>query len=114
MRGKGVYSDYIDDILNAIASIKNFVEGVDFDHFLSDEKTNYAVIRALEIIGEASSKIPPEVREKYSDIPWKEIIGMRNKLIHEYAGVDLKVVWDTIEKDIFLVKEKIEKMKQNF
>jgi len=69
-----------------------------------DKKTSYAVIRCLEIVGEAVKKIPTNIREQYSEIPWKEIGGMRDKLIHEYFGVDIGTIWDTIHEDLSPLK----------
>jgi len=87
-----------------------------FKDFKDDDKTIFAVIRALEVIGEASKKIPKSIRNKYPQIPWREITGMRDKLIHEYFGVNLKVVWDTVKKDIPhikpLINEILKKMEQ--
>lgn len=73
---------------------------MNFEDFERDDKTSFAVIRALEIIGEAAAKIPAEVQQSHNQIPWKIIAGMRLKLIHEYFGVNLRVVWETITKDI--------------
>lgn len=70
------------------------------DGFMADKKTVNAVVRSLEIIGEATGKIPEDVRERYPDVPWEEIIGMRNRLIHEYFGVDLAILWQTIQDDL--------------
>lgn len=92
--------DFIFDIQESITDIQNFVVDMTFDNFASDRKTINAVIRSLEIIGEATKKIPDEVRQKYSDVPWKEIAGMRDKLIHNYFGVDLEIVWETIKYDL--------------
>lgn len=94
------YRDSLEDMLYAIDKVAQFVDGMTFSEFTKDDKTLFAVIRALEIIGEAATKIPSSVRRKYRDIPWKEIIGMRNKLIHEYFGVKPRVVWKTIKKDL--------------
>jgi uncharacterized protein with HEPN domain len=71
-----------------------------FEDFAADRKTTNAVIRSLEIIGEAAKKIPSEIRRQYPLIPWNEIAGMRDKLIHEYFGVDLEIVWETIQNDL--------------
>ena len=101
---KKEFSDYIEDILNSILKIEQFVEGLTFEDFKSDDKTVFAVIRALEIIGEASKKVPQPIKNKYQQIPWREISGMRDKLIHGYFGVDLRVVWDTVKKDIPNIK----------
>jgi uncharacterized protein with HEPN domain len=68
--------------------------------FMADKKTVNAVVRSLEVIGEATSKIPKDIRKRYPDVPWDEIIAMRNRLIHEYFGVDLEIVWQTIQDDL--------------
>jgi uncharacterized protein with HEPN domain len=78
----------------------SFVKGMDYDRFAKDRKTVYAVIRALEIIGEASKNLPSPIKARYSQIPWKDMAGMRDKVIHAYFGVDLKRVWNTVNVDI--------------
>lgn len=87
------HSLYLKDILTAITSIEEFVKGMDFDEFRKDDKTSSAVIRKFEIIGEATKKIPESLKKKYPEIPWKEMAGMRDKLIHFYFGIDYKLVW---------------------
>lgn len=104
------YKDYVIDIIEAIEKIEGFARGLDFQDFKGDEKTVFAVVRALEVIGEAVKKIPANVKKKYRQIPWRKMAGMRDKLIHEYFGVDTKVVWRTIKEDIPKVKPEIEKM----
>ncbi len=94
------YLDSIDDMLAAIEKAESFCSGISFKAFAKDEKTVYAVIRALEIIGEAAKRVPTGLRTKYPDIPWRDITGMRNKLIHEYFGVDLQTVWTTVREDL--------------
>jgi uncharacterized protein with HEPN domain len=101
---KKEYRDYLDDIINAMTKAEQFIENMTFEDFKEDEKTAFAVVRALEIIGEATTKLPESLKNKYPKIPWREISGMRNKLIHEYFGVNLRVVWDTVEKDIPNIK----------
>ena len=107
---KRTYRDYILDILTSIQEIEEFVEGMDFEEFVKDRKTINAVIRGLEVMGEAVKKIPLEIREKYQEIPWKYIAAMRDKLIHEYHGVDLEIVWEVVEKEIPSLKPKFEKI----
>ena len=98
------YKLYFRDISNAMESIETFVEGMDFEEFKKDDKTSSAVIRKFEIIGEATKQIPEEIRQKYPQVPWKEMAGMRDRLIHFYFGIDYKLVWKTIKKRIPQVK----------
>lgn len=94
------YRDYLADMLEAMTKARQFVEGMSFDQFSGDDKTVYAVIRALEIIGEAAKRIPAEVKAQQGSIPWREIAGMRDKLTHDYFGVNLTVVWKTVTEDL--------------
>ena len=102
--------DYLNDIIESIEDIGSFVDEMSYEDFKVDKKTIYAVIRCLEIIGEAVKKIPENNRKIYADIPWREIGGMRDKLIHEYFGVDVVTVWDTIQEDLPPLKSSISKM----
>ena len=102
--------DYIEDIIKAMDDAIKFVEDMSYDEFEKDMKTVYATIRALEIIGEAIKSIPKDVREVYPQIPWKKMAGMRNKVIHEYFGVRLERVWETIKRDIPQLKPLFEDM----
>jgi uncharacterized protein with HEPN domain len=100
MKQKRLYIDYLQDILENAEKARRFVSGMTGDDFLQDEKTVFAVIRAIEVVGEATKKIPQEVREKYPLIPWREMAGTRDKLVHEYFGVNLAVIWKTVAEDI--------------
>lgn len=111
---KREYLDYLDDILTAMNHASMFIKGMDYSKFVDDTKTIYAVVRAIEIIGEAVTKLPDDSKSKHPEIPWKDIAGMRNKLIHEYFGIDAHVVWDTVTKDIPYLLPLFEKMKQDF
>ena len=104
---------YLKDILAAIESIEDFIAGMDLDTFQTDDKTTSAVMRKLEIIGEAVKQIPDEMRQKHSQVPWKEMAGMRDKLIHFYFGVDYHLVWRAITERLPQVKQEIEKVLQN-
>ncbi|MFH1859978.1 MAG: DUF86 domain-containing protein [bacterium] len=94
------YKLFLQDILKACEYIKCFVKDIDFDQFLSDEKTLSAVIQKFEIIGEAAKNVPEFIKEKYPNVAWKDMAGMRDRLIHGYFGVDYLLVWGTIESDI--------------
>ena len=98
---------YIQHILDSISWIEKYTENVTIEKFLTEHLIQDGVIRQLEIIGEASNKTPEEYKTKHSDIPWKDIIGMRNKLIHGYFGVDIEAVWNTAQKDIPELKIKL-------
>ncbi len=102
--------DYIQDIIEAMRNAIEFVNGMSYDDFAGNTKTIYAVLRAIEIIGEAAKNVPDEFREKYPRIPWKNISGMRDKVIHAYFGVSLERVWETVKRDIPALKPLFEKM----
>ena len=104
------YKDYLMDLIEAIDKMEQFTKDLTYEDFKKDEKTIFAVIRALEVMGEAAKKIPAGVRNKYKHIPWKQIAGMRDKLIHEYFGVNTQVIWKTVKEDIPLVKPIIKQM----
>ncbi len=88
---------YLKDILEAIEKINNYTKNLSFEEFSQNTMIVDAVIRNFEIIGEATKHIPEEIRKSYPEIPWKEMAGMRDKMIHEYFGVDLEIVWKTIK-----------------
>jgi uncharacterized protein with HEPN domain len=110
MSEKRHYLVFLDDILEGIEKAEDFTKGMDFREFAEDEKTVFAAIRAIEIVGEAVKRIPEEMKKQYPDIPWKEMAGMRDVLIHDYFGIDKKTLWRTIRKDIPAVKPKIRKV----
>jgi uncharacterized protein with HEPN domain len=98
----------IQDIKQAIADIETFVAGISKEQFIKDKKAQYAVIRAFEIIGEAAFNIPNEVQLKYPKIEWRLMKDMRNKLSHEYFGIDVHILWETIHKNLPSVKRELE------
>ncbi len=100
----------IEDIISSLDLISEYTTGVDYNTWLTDSKTIDAVIRNIEIIGEAASHIPIEIQERYSDIPWSQMKGMRNILIHEYFGVDTEILWQTVQEDLPLLKGKIRQL----
>jgi len=101
---------YVRDILEAIKAIEKFVEGTDFENFKEDDKTSSAVIRKFEIIGEATKNISQSIKEKYPHIPWKEMAGFRDRLIHFYFGIKYDIVWDTIKLRLPELRNNIEKV----
>ncbi|MBI5418445.1 DUF86 domain-containing protein [Candidatus Poribacteria bacterium] len=92
--------DYLEDIIKAMKSAMDFINNMEYEKFIWDIKTSFAVVRALEIIGEAAKNIPDDIRNKNPEIPWKDMTGMRDKVIHEYFGVDLKIVWTAVKEEI--------------
>lgn len=98
-------SIYIDHIFECIDKINLFCEGIDWLEFESNVMLQDAVIRNIEIIGEASKKLSNDFRIKNKNIPWSDIAGMRDKLIHDYFGVDVEVVWQTVTQDIPLLEK---------
>ena len=101
---------YLKDILEAMEAIEGFVEGTQFEEFKGDDKTSSAVIRKFEIIGEAAKNIPETIKHKHSIVPWKEMAGMRDKLIHFYFGIKYELVWRTIKDVIPQIKPLIRKI----
>ena len=108
------YSLFLKDIIQAMEAIEKFVEGMDLEKFIGDDKTSSAVIRKFEILGEAAKNIPNWIREKYPHIPWRRIVGMRDRLIHAYFGIDYKLVWDAIKVEIPKLKPELEKILKMF
>jgi len=103
------YALFLKDIVDAMEAIEKFVEGIDFALFQSDDLVSSAVIRKFEIIGEASKNIPDDVRSNYPQVPWKEMAGMRDRLIHFYIGVKYELVWHTIKDMIPNIKPQLQK-----
>ena len=98
---------YLKHILDEITKIEEFTKDVTKKEFFGNVEKQYAVVRALEVIGEAAKNLSRELKRKHPKVPWRNIAGMRDKLIHQYFGVDLELVWETIEKDIPILKKRI-------
>ena len=107
------YKLYLFDILESCKKIVSYTKGITEREFANDNKTIDAVIRNIEIIGEAANKIPREEREKIQQIPWKEVVAMRNKVVHEYFDVNVPIVWETIQADIPILKKNIQNTLKN-
>jgi len=100
---------YLKHILDAIGKIEEYLAGIEFDEFVEDGRTQDAVVRNLEIIGEASKKLSDETRRRHSEVPWALVAGTRDRLIHAYFDVDLEEVWSTVCRDIPSLKVAVEK-----
>ena len=100
MKGERDYRDSLVDIVNAIQDIKQFVQDLDFDIFSNNKEKLFAVVYSLQVIGEAVKNIPDLIKTRYHTVSWRKIAGMRDRLIHGYFTIDVKRVWQTIQRDL--------------
>jgi len=98
---------FIEYIIENIEDIESFTIKVDEESFLENKEKQNAIIRSLEVIGEAVKNIPQSIRDKYPKTPWKEIAGTRDKISHHYFGVDLKLIWKIVKENIFRLKKEM-------
>lgn len=103
-------TQFLLDILESIDDIEEFIKGTEFNEFSDDKKTIYAVMKALEIIGEASKNISDTLKNEHPEVPWKLMAGIRDKVVHGYFVVDLPIIWSTIKKDVPSLKEPLEEI----
>ncbi len=104
------FLDFVEDILDAMNKAEILLLGVSYSQFETDFRINFAVVRALEIIGEAAKRLPEDLRRRYPDIPWKGMAGMRDRIIHGYDNVDYQIVWEVVKRDIPQIRPKIERL----
>ena len=95
----------VEDILESIEKIERYTEGMTRNSFQNDEKTADAVVRNLEIIGEAAGRLPEDFINRHSEIEWIKIVGLRNRIVHEYFGVDLQLIWQILKNDLPIFKQ---------
>jgi uncharacterized protein with HEPN domain len=103
---------YLDDIYEAMEMIGDYTEGMAREEFLRNRLVQDAVIRRIEIIGEAAARLPEGIKNQYSEIPWQDIVGMRNHIVHAYFGLLLDRVWNVVQQDLPSLKLKIEDMRR--
>lgn len=102
--------EFVIDMLISCQNIMEYTEGMDFSKFREDKKTKDAVIRNIEILGEAVKRLSTQIKEKYPEVEWNEIARTRDKIVHFYFGIDEEIIWDIINKDIPVLKQKLEKI----
>ncbi len=107
------FSDSVNDIIRSATLANEFVEGMKYSDFITDAKTQFAVVRCLEIIGEAAKRIPSEYRAENPSIPWKAMAGMRDRLIHGYDQVDMELVWKTVTQTLSPLLDKLRALNRN-
>ena len=100
------------DIWESIEKIERYTDGMNQHSFQNDEKTTDAVVRNLEIIGEAASRLSEDFTDRHSEIEWIKIIGLRNRIVHEYFGVDMQIIWEILKKDLPAFKSSLKDLRQ--
>lgn len=114
MKRKRDFRPYLHDVVDSIARIQRYAEGVTFRDFLRDEMLQDAIIRRITIIGEAVGRLPESITSKYTSIPWRDIKDMRNKLVHEYGRVDLELVWEVVLTEIPILARDLRGVMKDF
>ncbi|VAW31660.1 hypothetical protein MNBD_CHLOROFLEXI01-4492 [hydrothermal vent metagenome] len=108
------FLDYIEDILDAMNKAEILLEGVSYEQFAADFRINFAVVRALEIVGEATKRLPMSLRDSYPEIPWRNMAGMRDRITHGYDSINLRIVWDVVKVDNPELKPQIRKILEDY
>ena len=101
----------LDDIREAIERVERYTAGMSFATFAHDEKTVDAVVRNLEIIGEAARRLPDEFKDRHSEIEWYKVVGLRNRIVHEYFGIDLEIIWQILHQDLPVLQTSIRRIR---
>jgi uncharacterized protein with HEPN domain len=100
----------LNDMLEAIDRIEQYTEGMSFETFSSDHKSIDAVVRNLEIIGEAANRLPEDFKERHPSVEWYKVIGLRHRIVHEYFGIDLEIIWQIVGADLSVLRETLSRM----
>ena len=98
------FLDYVEDMLDAMDKAEILLQDVSYEQFAGDFRIHFAVVRALEIVGEAARRVPTHIRDQYPAIPWRSMAGMRDRIIHGYDNVDLEIVWNAVKQETPRVK----------
>jgi uncharacterized protein with HEPN domain len=101
----------LDDILESIGRIEQYVKNLSFEEFSNDQKSVDAVIRNLEIAGEAANRLPDDFKEKYGEIEWHKVVGLRHRIVHDYFGIDLEIIWQILHKDLPALRDALKQIK---
>ncbi|MEW5807725.1 MAG: DUF86 domain-containing protein [Acidobacteriota bacterium] len=104
---------FVEDILESLSLIEEYARNMEFEDFKKDRKTIDAIVRNLEIIGEASKFIPGSVKDKFSYVDWKAIVGLRNRIAHDYFGLSLSIIWEIIKKELPILKEQMKNIAES-
>jgi uncharacterized protein with HEPN domain len=104
------YRAYLEDILEAAGAAREFVAGMGKDELTKDRRTRDAVVRNLEIIGEAAKKLPAQMRPDHPEVEWKKIAGLRDILVHDYFGIDMDIVWDIVQNKLPVLVEQVQRI----
>ena len=108
------FLDYIEDIIDAMDKAEIAISKATYEQFVDDFMINFVVARALEIVGEATKRLPMSLRDQYPDIPWKDMAGMRDRIIHGYDNVDLSIMWDVVKQEIPRIKPHLQQILQDY
>lgn len=108
------FLDYVEDIIDAMDKAEIAISGVDFEQFSENFIINFAVARTLEIVGEATKRLPQEVRAAYPAVPWRNMAGMRDRIIHGYDNVNLRIMWDVVKREIPRIKPHLQQILQDY
>ena len=113
MSPKRIYGDHLRDIAHYAAKAEEFVAGLDYEQFVANEEKGLAVLHALQIIGEAAAHVPDSIKQRYPEIPWADVVGMRNLIVHGYYRMDMEIVWKTIHQDLPPLRDAVARIREN-